>query len=108
MTTTRYEYGDNLVTAAINQDGTEEAYEYTLDDRGFVQFAKLLNPVTDVSLPTHYSYDYTNCHLHWRIAYDKNDSINLDATVEYSYDALGQVTERKSLIADELFDYSCW
>jgi hypothetical protein len=109
VTTTTYEYSDDLVrTVTTSQDSPETVYEYTLDDLGYVQEAKLMNPVASVSQPTHYSYEYQNCRLHWRIAYDPNDAANLDATAEYSYDAEGDVIRRTSTITDELFDYSCW
>jgi hypothetical protein len=109
VTTTIYEYSDDLVrTVTTGQNTPETVYEYTLDDRGYVQEAQLMNPVASVSQPTHYSYEYQNCRLHWRIAYDPNDAANLDATVEYSYDAEGDVIRRMSTITDERFDYSCW
>ena len=110
VTTTTYEYTDDLVrTVTTGHDGAQTVYEYTLDDRGYVQLAALLNPVASVSLPTHYSYEYTNCRLHFRIAYDMNDAPNLDATAEYFYDDEGNMIRRTSIIADEQFDYSsCW
>jgi hypothetical protein len=110
VSTTTYEYTDDLVrTVTTSYDGIQTVYEYTLDDRGYVQLATLMNPVASVSLPTHYSYEYTNCRLHFRIAYDMNDAPNLDATAEYFYDDEGNMIRRTSIIADEQFDYSsCW
>ena len=109
VTTTTYEYTDNLVTTVTSgPDNLPAVYEYTLDDRGYVQVATLMNPVASVSQPTHYSYEYSNCRLALRIAYDPNDAANLDATAEYSYDSLGDMVRRESVIADELYDYSCW
>jgi len=109
VTTTVYEYASNAIeTIATHPDNTTIAYQYQLDDRGYVRTARLLNSVQSSSIPTHFSYEYLNCSIQWRIAYDQNDAVNLDATAEYSYDERGQLAMRASQTSEELFDYSCW
>ena len=112
-TNTTYEYAAEVVrTVTAGAGQVETAYEYVLDQRGYVQTARLLNPVTSASQPTHYSYQYDNCQLRRRIAYDRDSNqsaaVNQDATLEYSYDDAGHVVGRKSNLNDEQFDYSCW
>jgi len=109
VTKTVYEYASNAIkTTATHPDNTTIAYQYQLDDRGYVRTARLLNSVQSSSIPTHFSYEYLNCSIQWRIAYDQNDAVNLDATAEYLYDKQGQLTVRTSRISAELYDYSCW
>ena len=109
VTTTVYEYASNAIeTIATHPDNTAIAYQYQLDDRGYIRTARLLNAVQSSSIPTHFSYEYLNCAIKWRIAYDQNDAINLEVTAEYSYDERGQLAMRASQTSEELFDYSCW
>lgn len=109
ITKTVYEYASNAVkTVATHPDDTAVAYEYQLDERGYIRTARLLNSVQSGSIPTHYSYGYVNCAIQWRVAYDQNDAVNLDATAEYIYDGQGQLVSRISNASEELFDYSCW
>jgi len=109
VTKTVYEYASNAIeTIATHPDNTTIAYQYQLDDRGYIRTARLLNAVRSSSIPTHFSYEYLNCAIQWRIAYDQNDAVNLEATAEYSYDEHGQLSMRASQTSEELFDYSCW
>jgi hypothetical protein len=109
VTKTVYEYASNAIkTIATHPDDTTIAYQYQLDDRGYVRTARLLNVVQSGSIPTHFGYEYLNCTIQWRIAYDQNDAVNLDATAGYSYDEHGQLAMRASQTSEELFDYSCW
>jgi hypothetical protein len=109
VTQTVYEYASNAIkTVATHPDNTIVAYEYQLDDRGYITTARLLNAVRTGSIPTHFSYEYLNCKIHRRIAYDRNDAVNLNATAEYIYDEQGQLAKRTSQTSEELFDYSCW
>jgi len=109
VTTTVYEYASNAIkTIATHPDDTTIAYQYQLDDRGYVRTARLLNTVQSSSIPTHFSYEYLNCTIQWRVAYDQNDAVNLDETTEYLYDEQGQLIVRTSRTSAEQFDYSCW
>jgi hypothetical protein len=109
ISTTTYDYAEGKVsTLTTDPDGVGVAYEYLLDDLGYVQTAKLLNPVLSASQPTHYLYQYDGCNIGRRIAFDRDDAANLDDTADYSYDSQGHLIERKNAVSDEIFDYSCW
>lgn len=109
VTKTAYEYANNAIkTITTHPDNTTVAYEYQLDDRGYITTARLLNAVRSGSIPTHFSYEYLNCSIKWRVAYDRNDAVNLSETAEYVYDEQGQLTKRTSQTSEVLFDYSCW
>jgi len=105
--TTYYYAGDAIETVTSEQDAAT-GYVYQLDERGYVRSARLLNTVTSPSTPTHYSYEYQDCVIEWRVAYDPDDVVNLDATLQYFYDDRGHLTKRSSNISEDEFDYSCW
>lgn len=106
---TTYEYmGERIRTITIDPDGTSTGYEYELDARGYVRTATLLNTVSSPSIPTRYTYEYVNCTLRWRVAYDPNEAVNLTETVNYAYDTQHRLTTRTSVTNEDEFDYSCW
>lgn len=106
---TTYEYGHDAIQAiTVRHDGASTGYIYQLDERGYVRSARLLNAVTSASIPTHYTYEYQGCAVRWRVAYDPNDSPNIDATLQYFYDDSGRLTKRSNNAKEELFEYSCW
>jgi hypothetical protein len=109
VSTTTYDYADYAVeTVTIQPDGSTVGYIYELDERGYVRSARLINKVASGSTPTHYTYEYKDCRLGWRVAYDPNDLANLDTTLQYVYDDRGHLIKRSSNISEEQFDYSCW
>jgi len=106
---TNYQYVEDRIRMLTNHpNGTTTAYEYEVDARGYPREATLLNPVSSVAIPTRYTYEYEDCSLRWRVAYDPNESVNLNATSSYTYDPRGRLATRANTANEERFDYSCW
>jgi hypothetical protein len=109
VTTTAYEYLDARIrTITTHPDSSTTGYEYEVDERGYVRKARLLNAVSSPSVPTRYTYEFDGCAIQWRVAYDVNDEVNLNATVKYTYDGQRHLATRTSVTSEERFDYSCW
>ncbi len=91
----------------VNSRG-ESTVMYMLDAQGYPQSGTATGQVVNDGAPTRWVYQYTNCRITERIAYDLDGGPYSNYTATFSYDSAGHLLEIKSGTWDDVFDYACW
>jgi hypothetical protein len=109
QTNIAYQYSDNVAGyTSSSAASVMSTYTYTLDAQGYPQSLMAQGAILGANSPTRYQFVYDNCRIIERVAYLADNTESTNSDLFYSYDSQGRISERKSALFDETYDYSCW